>query len=143
MARSRPSIVTGNMRLPMICRMTAIDWRYCHRCSGSGFSHANFGNAWQNRASHSAPASSLAPAQRKSHRRRVRRIPMSRTRRISKGIRFRMSVGSSNAGKMKMGHRLEVAAGSGVSKPVTPPVIQSTGVMPGEISVSAVVEATV
>ncbi len=43
-ARSRPSIVTGYMRLAISCRMMVIDCRYCHRPSGSGLSQMNFGN---------------------------------------------------------------------------------------------------
>src|SRR6476646_6154197 len=44
-ARSRPSMVTGNMRLFISCLMTEIDCRYCHTPSGSGLSQQNFGNA--------------------------------------------------------------------------------------------------
>ncbi|MNL48401.1 hypothetical protein D3C87_1712600 [compost metagenome] len=41
------------------CRITPIDWRYCHNPSDSGLSQMNFGNAWVKRASHVDPASSL------------------------------------------------------------------------------------
>jgi hypothetical protein len=34
-------MVTGTMRLLTIWRMIAIDWRYCHRLSGSGLRYAD------------------------------------------------------------------------------------------------------
>ena len=122
------------MRAPIVFRRLL--WVACLAILGLWSAFAYF--------SESPSGQTLVAPTSSTQRPRVRRILMSRTRRISKGTRFRMSVDSSNAGKMKMGHRLELAAGSGVSKLPTPPVIQSTGVMPGKISVSAVVlKATV
>src|SRR3569833_4788778 len=40
--------------------MTPIDWRYCHKPSGSGLSQTNFGNVQVKRCSQTAPASSLS-----------------------------------------------------------------------------------
>ena len=38
MPRVRPSMVSGYMRPPSRLRMSAVDWRYCQTCSGSGLS---------------------------------------------------------------------------------------------------------
>jgi DNA-binding transcriptional ArsR family regulator len=59
MARSNPSIVSGNMRWFISCLMMETDWRYCHTPSGSGLSQTNLGKALVKRVSHSAPGSSL------------------------------------------------------------------------------------